>query len=102
MEQKYIPKARSFIDIDESSGGEATDGASFHDANIYLKPKEPRKLRAEAEKSDSTVSNNPLALKRINFNRKVSSLDSYGNGGVVRERYGPVAPTPARRRLKRL
>ncbi|CAG8461490.1 17795_t:CDS:2 [Acaulospora morrowiae] len=76
LEQKYIPKARSFVGTDEpeSTSREASSSPPFRTANISFIPKGPG-LRIE----DPTKSSSPLALKRMSYTRKVSSSDRDNN-----------------------
>ncbi|CAG8480623.1 2868_t:CDS:2 [Paraglomus occultum] len=67
LEQKYIPKARSFVGPNEiESSSKATDGARFHEAYLSFEQKGPR-LR-EGETSSSS-----MALKIPTAKRNVSS-----------------------------
>jgi len=70
LEQKYIPKARSFVGSDEAEPGaivgQSSGGPSFYEANIRFVPK-GSELRIEGPEGGS-----PLALKRMSYSRKVS------------------------------
>ncbi|CAG8665586.1 7073_t:CDS:2, partial [Ambispora leptoticha] len=65
LEQKFIPKARSFVGLDETSpnGSQTSLSPSFHEANIRLMPQGPG-LRIEGEKDGG-----PLAVRNL-FTRK--------------------------------
>ncbi|CAG8452989.1 7218_t:CDS:2, partial [Scutellospora calospora] len=77
LEQKYIPKARSFIGPNETEPGsfigQSSSGPSFYEANIRFIPKGPE-LRIEGSEGVG-----PLALKRMSYSRKVSSRDTNEN-----------------------
>ncbi|CAG8528542.1 7940_t:CDS:2 [Paraglomus brasilianum] len=71
LEQKYIPKARSFVGPNEiEPSSKAADGARFHEAYISLEPTGPRLREGE-------TSSSPVALKSSIAKRNVSSLDKY-------------------------
>ncbi|GBB87895.1 hypothetical protein RclHR1_01440010 [Rhizophagus clarus] len=68
LEQKYIPKARSFVGSDETEstigGNETSSSPSFHEASIRFIPK-GHGLRVEG-----STGSGPLALKRMSYARK--------------------------------
>ncbi|CAG8534567.1 11296_t:CDS:2 [Funneliformis caledonium] len=74
LEQKYIPKARSFVGFDETDptigGNESYSSPSFHEANLRFIPK-GHGLRIEG-----STGSGPLALKRMSYTRKVSNQEN--------------------------
>ncbi|UZO26371.1 uncharacterized protein OCT59_018602 [Rhizophagus irregularis] len=89
LEQKYIPKARSFVGSDETEstigGNETSSGPSFHEASIRFIPK-GHGLRVEG-----STGSGPLALKRMSYARKVSSQTSQTSQSIQendRSRFG--------------
>ncbi|CAG8625265.1 21112_t:CDS:2, partial [Dentiscutata erythropus] len=82
LEQKYIPKARSFVGSDETEPrtnvGESAGGPSFYEANIRFIPKGPE-LRIEGSEGLG-----PLALKRMSYTRKVSSRDTNDRSRLIK------------------
>ncbi|CAG8474256.1 9863_t:CDS:2 [Ambispora gerdemannii] len=65
LEQKFIPKAQSFVRLDETDpdGSETAFGPGIYEANLRITPKGPG-LRIEGEKNGG-----PLALKHM-YTRK--------------------------------
>ncbi|CAI2161779.1 7392_t:CDS:2 [Funneliformis geosporum] len=74
LEQKYIPKARSFVGFDETDstvgGNESYSSPSFYEANLRIIPK-GHGLRIEG-----STGSGPLALKRMSYTRKVSNQEN--------------------------
>ncbi|RIA94458.1 hypothetical protein C1645_873410 [Glomus cerebriforme] len=72
LEQKYIPKARSFVGSDETEStigrNDTSSSPSFHEANIRFIPK-GHGLRVEG-----STGSGPLALKRMSYARKNQRL----------------------------
>ncbi|CAG8463677.1 9995_t:CDS:2 [Diversispora eburnea] len=73
LEQKYIPKARSFVGIDGNDENEPTTSKSSPGPNVR---KENISKGPDVRFDDPTKSGSPLALKRMTYTRKVSSLDN--------------------------